>query len=193
MIIGLTGIMGAGKSTAASLLSEIGLLICSSDDIVHDLLENDYEVQQALTDRFGQELHDLKGQINREFLSKHVFSDIDALEWLEGLLHPKVSERRNQLIAKQPEEDWVLEIPLLFEKKLEKLCDFSVCISVGAATQMKRLQNRGLSSTTIQKRISRQWPQCDKEKAADFIIYNNGSLNFLKQQLDALVSGLRSQ
>ena len=90
------------------------------------------------------------------------------------------------LVEADPNSFWVIEIPLLFEKKLEKFFDFSVCIASISSLQVKRLKKRGLDENDINARIANQMPTEDKIERADFVLTNNGNIDFLQKQVKRL-------
>jgi dephospho-CoA kinase len=191
MLLGLTGGMGCGKSTAAHFFSENGFRTVDADGIVHELLERDPEVKQAISDRFGPEAMDADGRVNRRILGQIVFADGGALAWLEGIIHPRVGERWRAEVAHEADSDWVIQIPLLFEKKLEDSFDFTVCVGASGETQQQRLLQRGLTQDEIARRLARQLSIEEKTARSDFFILNDGSLDFLRLQVAHLCHQLR--
>ncbi len=193
MILGLTGGMGCGKTTAARLFMEEGFGSIDSDALVHDLLAADSAVHRAIVERFGPDVDDGRGGIDRRRLGAIVFADDDALHWLESLLHPLVGARWREAVAREPDRPWVVQIPLLFEKKLEQSFDFTVCVGTSAANQRRRLMQKGYSSEEIARRVSRQLPLQEKTARADFFLLNDGSIDFLREQVQTLLAHLESQ
>lgn len=192
MVIGVTGGMGCGKSEAVLIFKELGFIVVDSDAIVRELYADDDAVRGALRERFGDGVFDEGGQINRDFIAKKVFGEEGTgdLEWLEELLHPKVKALRDKLIQSNPEVNWVAEVPLLFEKSLEKDFDYVVCLSSSKEVQLARLFDRGLSREAIDSRMVRQLPLEEKEKRADYVILNNDTKDNLRQKIIALLKTL---
>ena len=191
MIIGLTGGIGCGKSTAAKIFKESGFQALDSDALVHQLLSNDPEIIAAIKDQFGQDVFS-EGQINRQALASRVFSNENDLLWLENLLHPPVIALWDQAIAQAPEADWIIEIPVLFEKKLEKHVHYTVCLSSSYQLQLSRWAKLGISPQEAKARLDCQMPLREKEKRADFIITNNSTIDILREQITSLVNQLRN-
>ncbi len=183
MRIGLTGGIGSGKSTVAQILAEEGALCIDCDRIVADLLDTDKEVREALRKRFGSSVYKPEVKVDRTFLSDIVFDHTSQRMWLENLLHPLVRKKWEAQLAKHPEAFAVVEIPLLFEKNLEKNFHFTVCISASLSSQLRRGRAKGLTRRQVLARISRQLPLSDKVKRADFVVSNNGSTEFLRSQI----------
>lgn len=181
--IGLTGGMGCGKSTAAAFFVEEGLRSLDTDGIAHRLLATDPVVREAVRARFGPTVFGHSGEIDRSRLGDKVFSDAEELAWLEALLHPKVRAIWQREVGGQPDRVWVVQIPLLFEKKLEQLVDLTVCVGASAAVQRQRLLRRGSSDSDLARRIARQLPTEVKAAQADFFLLNDGSPDFLRAQI----------
>lgn len=191
IIIGLTGGMGCGKTTAAARFLEEGYHVLDTDAVVHQLLAGDTEVKEAVKKRFGASILDPSGAIDRRALGARVFAEERELEWLEKLLHPRVREIWRGEVSRQKDKPWVIQIPLLFEKKLEQFVDLTVCVGASAETQRRRLLRRGFSDEEIVRRISRQLPIEEKTARADVFLLNDGSLEFLREQVDYLCGRLR--
>ncbi len=189
MILGLTGGMGGGKSTAARFFEEAGFGRIDSDRIVREeLLPSAVvanEVAQKFPDAVGAD-----GQVDRAALARRVFaSDADRL-WLEELLHPLVYERWRNQLATAPEALWVIEAPLLFEKGLENWFDFTVCVATSSANQFARLIERGIPQSLAEQRISKQLPLALKLEKADFVLSNDGTPESLRLQVNHLAARL---
>jgi dephospho-CoA kinase len=188
MHLGLTGGMGCGKSSVLNFFSENGWHCVESDAVVRSLLENDSEVISAVRDRFGPNVVE-GGKVNRASLGAAVFNDAAALRWLEELLHPRVRAQWQASIAAHPRA--VVEIPLLYEKNLENQFDLNVCVTAGLSTQLERLAKRGFSREQALARMARQLPLAEKEKRADVVISNNGTLDFTRMQVVHLLALLQ--
>ena len=187
MVIGVTGGIGCGKSEAVKIFEELGFGVVNSDVLVGQLYKNDTEVRKVLKERFGEGVFD--EEVDREFIAKRVFGERGGadLEWLEGVLHPRVKELREKMIEASSEVNWVAEVPLLFEKSLEKDFDCVVCLSSSKEVQLARLARRGLSQEEVESRMVHQLPLKEKEKRADYVILNNGTREDLRREIVALV------
>ncbi len=190
MRIGLTGGMGCGKTAAVRVFSELGFSTAETDVLVRNLLDADPEVIAALRERFGPAIAPEGGPVDRKALAATVFADAAALAWLEALLHPRVRAAWTALVDAKPQRVWVVEIPLLFEKNLEKHFDFSVCVTASPAVQLARLAGRGFRADEAKARIDRQMRLSEKVDRADFVITNDGSLAFLRRQIGLLAQKL---
>jgi dephospho-CoA kinase len=188
--IGLTGGIGCGKSTVAGLFAEAGWSVVSTDALVRDLLGKDPAVIEAIRKRWGAAVFDEAGCVDRGAVAKEVFSRGDGLEWLEALLHPRVRERWLAMVQAKAAANWLVEIPLLFEKRLEKEFDFSVCVNCPEAIVVARMALRGFSRVAVEQRSKWQMALPEKVERADYVITNAGSLEFLKAQTLDLIAEL---
>ena len=190
MKIGLTGGIACGKSVVLEMFKEAGWHTLSADALVHELLDHDPEVIEAVISKFGVEVKASDASLNKKAIAKVVFADSQQREWLEGLLHPLVRKRWTSALDEEPDKNWVVEIPLLFEKKLEKDFDLVVCLSSSRENQLERLQSRGMNEADAEARIASQAPLAEKIEKSDFVLTNTGSLNFLRKQFQILIEGL---
>ena len=190
MILGLTGGLGCGKSTAARLFAQRNFRLLDSDALVRDYVFVQPSVIEALRGRFGAEAVAADGSVNRTAVADMVFTDDVALKWLEDLTHPVLFARWRELLGSDPDGHWVVEVPLLFEKQLENWFDFIVCVSCAPAQQLTRLEQRGLTRALAAQRISKQLPLARKIELSDFVVLNDGSISFLQKQIDLLVDKL---
>ncbi len=182
MKVGLTGGIGAGKSTVADLFSKRGAVVIRSDELARQVIEPETPGQKQVISRFGIEILNDKGSIDRAKLAQIVFKDDVALKDLENIVHPLVRERTNQLMSEQTSETIIVnEIPLLLEKKMESLFDFLVIVISSEKNRLERLFQKGVSEEQAKARIAKQVDDQARKAAADFLIVNDGNLD----QLDA--------
>lgn len=172
-IIGLTGSIGMGKSTAARMLRRMGVPVFSADAFVHRLLNREGEAARTVAKAFpGAAGTD--GRVSRRALAAEVFDDPAALRRLEGILHPLVRAAEKRFIARQclmrvPVA--ALEIPLLYETGAEALCDAVVVLTAPAAVQEARVLSRpGMSRARLDAIRARQLSEREKCARADFVI-----------------------
>jgi dephospho-CoA kinase len=188
MIIGLTGGLGCGKSTAARFLAELGFRVLDSDRIVREEVLVVPEIAAAVGARFPGVL-DAAGRVSRDRLAARVFAgDGGDLRCLEELVLPGVLARWRQALALAPAARWVIEAPLLFEKNLENWFDFTLCVAASSPLQLARLTERGLSPALAAPRILQQLPLAKKIELADFVLCNDGTPGILRQQILRLVA-----
>ena len=191
MILGITGGIGCGKSTAAGMFERAGFRRLDSDELVRTRVLTSPAVVAALRERYGDDVIGTDGNVNRARLAAHVFPDESELRWLEDLTHPLVFGLWRSAFKTESAADWVVEVPLLFEKRLEIWFDFTVCVASAPAQQLARLEQRGLSRALAEQRISKQLPLAQKIESADFVLWNDGSPEFLQEQVSRLVVSLQ--
>jgi dephospho-CoA kinase len=190
MILGITGGLGCGKSTVAKLLCKKGFRRIDADELVRDQVLPSGPVREALLGHFGASVLDAQGGVDRKALAARVFEDDAELRWLEKLIHPRVFNLWKAALAAQPDADWAVEIPLLFERELENWFDFTVCVGCDDHQQLARLERRGLNPVLAGQRISKQLPLARKIELADYVLWNSGSAEFLEAQIDRLIAAL---
>ena len=192
LIVGLTGGMGCGKSTAAAHFAELGFRRLDADQVVREELLTDPEVMKLIKGRFGAGVINELGRVARDRLGAIVFTDRSALQWLEQLLHPRLRARWKAIFAQAKGERFIVEVPLLFENGMENWFDFTVCVTTDSALQLQRLEKRGIPPDLARQRLARQWPLARKCELADFVLLNDGTPAFLREQIDHLVQQFRS-
>ena len=190
MNVGLTGGIGCGKSTVVQFFAEAGWSTLETDKITHDLLACDKGVHAALRERWGKSIFRSDETVDRKLIAKRVFNDEAELVWLETLLHPLIRKVWKTALAEAPELNWLVEIPLLFEKKLEIEFDFVVCVESPSEIVKSRMSRRGYSEGQLRQRQLCQMSLEDKVHRSDYIISNAGNIDFLKQQTLRLIRQL---
>lgn len=190
LVVGLTGGMGCGKSTAAALFAEFGYRRLDADQVVREVLLRETDVIAAVRERFGDGVLDAQGEVDRAQLGEIVFADAAGLAWLETLLHPRLlAQWREQWAAVQGER-FIVEVPLLFEKQLENWFDFTICVTTDSILQLRRLEQRGVPHGIARQRLAKQLPLARKCELADFVLLNDGNLQFLREQVSELAQRL---
>ena len=186
MKVGLSGGIGCGKSTILGFFREAGWRTIDSDAVVRELLATDAEVQAQLRSRWGEAVF-ADGAVDRGAVAKRVFGHEGDLKWLEELLHPLVRDSWLASIDQAPDVNWLVEIPLLFEKRLETRFDLTVCVASPPDVVADRMVVRAYTEAQIEQRRKQQMPLEEKIERADYLISNAGSLEFLKQQTTRLI------
>jgi dephospho-CoA kinase len=190
MILGLTGGFGCGKSTAAKLFAERGYRHVDSDGVVRERVLTTEPVTAAIRRRYGDKVFTAEGRVDRPALAAIVFGDDAERLWLEELTHPVFFEIARAMLRAEPAVNWVVEVPLLFEKSLENWFDYTVCVACDPKSQLARLEQRGLDLALAGQRISKQLPLARKIELSDFVLWNDGSTGFLKEQVDRIINSL---
>ena len=194
--IGLTGNIGAGKSTAARCFARHGCVTLDADALGHQLLAEDPEVRAAIRDRFGPAVFTPEGEIDRKALGARAFADPAALAFLNQLLHPRILAARERLLAPYRDSDAIVvtEAALIFEAGTGEGFDRVVVVTCRPELQRQRLRARGdLDESAITERIASQWPPERKAAAADDVLENNGTEAELDAQVQRLVARWRAR
>ena len=185
MKVGLTGGIGAGKSTVADLFSKLGAVVIRSDELARQVIEPNTTGFQKVLSRFGNQILQENGSIDRTKLAQIVFNDQSALKDLEEIINPLVRNKTNEIIDAQTQETIVVnEVPLLLEKNMENLFDFLVVVISSEKNRINRLLKRGISEVDAKKRMKLQVSDEQRKTSADFLIANDGNM----EQLEADVS-----
>jgi dephospho-CoA kinase len=195
IVLGLTGSIGMGKSTAAAMLRRLGLPLFDADQVVHRLLAPGGAAVRAVADAFpGVETE--SGGIDRALLGRRVFGNTVALKRLEGILHPMVAaeERRFVLRAQARREQLaVLDIPLLFETGGDRRCDYVLVVSALPLLQRQRVLRRpGMTAIRLAAILRMQMPDHEKRRRADFVVLTGLGKGHTLRCLRAIVTLLRS-
>ena len=194
MKVGLTGGIGAGKSTVADLFSQKGAVVIRSDELARQVIEPQTPGFQQVIDRFGKEFVNSEGYIDRAKLAQIVFQDDAALKDLENIVHPLVRSKTNQIMDQHTSETIIVnEIPLLLEKKMESLFDFLVIVISSEKNRLERLSQRGLTTEQATARMTKQVSDDERKAAADFLIVNDGNLDQLEADVEKIWQTLQER
>ncbi|MBA2878440.1 MULTISPECIES: dephospho-CoA kinase [Anoxybacillus] len=189
LTIGLTGGIASGKSTVAAMFRDLHIPVIDADEIAHRVTAINGEAYKPIVEAFGRDILDANGAIDRRKLGTIVFDDEQKRKQLNAIVHPLVRKhmlQQKEQYAKQKEKAVVLDIPLLFESKLEHLVDRILVVYVDEQTQLHRLCERnGFSVEEARARMKAQMPLEEKRKKADAVIDNNGTIEETKRQLHA--------
>ncbi len=172
IILGLTGSIGMGKTTAAENFRRLGVPVHDADRTVHELLAKNGEAVELIEKQFpGSEK---KGAIDREKIAGEVFNDPEALVRIESILHPMVrSQERSflEIAARKGHRLAILDVPLLFETGGEARCDAVVVVSAPGFLQEQRVLSRpGMTRERLASILARQIPDAEKRQRADFVV-----------------------
>ncbi len=189
-VIGLTGGIASGKSTALNYLRARGAAVVDADVIARQIVAVDQPAYQLIVARFGVDIIGADRSIDRKALAALVFADDAARRDLEAITHPAIIAEMERQISRLQADGRapfiVLDVPLLFETGLQVLCDQVWLVAVERTEQIKRLCARdGISEGDAENRIDLQMPLEEKRRLADIIIDNNGSREDLEGQLGA--------
>lgn len=179
--IALTGGIGSGKSLAGEFFQELGAVVIDSDQLARDAIERGTDGFDEVVARFGDGVLS-GGEIDRAKLAEIVFKDENARRSLEEIIHPKVRELASKIVARVPSDGVVInQIPLLYETKGAGRFDLVIAISSSLDQRRERLNQRGMKSYEIERRISAQATDEDRASIAHFVINNDGSIDDLER------------
>jgi dephospho-CoA kinase len=193
LLVGLTGGIGAGKSTVARLLADRGAVVFDADDFARQAVQPGTPGHARVLAEFGAEAATPSGQLDREWLGQRVFTDADARRRLEAITHPEVARLFAEAIAPFRNTDRVVvyAVPLLVENQLEQGFDVVVVVSAPETVRVARLAaERGMTEQTVRERVAAQVSDEARERVAHFVIRNEGSEEDLERQVDSLWSEL---
>ena len=171
-IIGLTGGIGSGKTTVATMFSELGVPVYIADIEAKKLSNRSKVIRRKLIELLGQEAY-IDNRLNRTFVAEKIFNDEELLKAVNAIIHPKVASHFKRWLKKQQGPYVIKEAAILFENGGYKQCDKTILIVAPKAVRIERLLSRDQSSKAeIEARMSNQWSDSEKKKLADIIIEN---------------------
>jgi dephospho-CoA kinase len=194
--VGLTGGMGAGKSTALAALERLGATVLSSDAVVHELYARDEALRDAVIERWGPDVAP-RGVVDRAAVAERAFASADERSWLEGIVWPLVgarvgewlmdarAERANGAAAPRAA---IVEVPLLFEAGLQEIYDATIAVVSDEQVRQDRAAARG--HALVDERAARQLSQEEKAARATYVVHNDGSEQELERALSAVLDKL---
>ncbi|OEC00196.1 dephospho-CoA kinase [Lysinibacillus sphaericus] len=192
MIIGLTGSIASGKSTVAKMMTALGLPIVDADVVARDVVEPGTETLALIVQNFGADILLEDGNLNRPKLGDIIFHEPAKRKILNDIMHPAIRQemlRQRDAYIDAGQKHVVMDIPLLFESKLEHFVERILVVSVSEEVQLRRLMERNqLSKEDALARMHSQLPMSVKEKSAHAVIYNNENLQQTEEQLKKILT-----
>lgn len=190
MIIGLTGSIATGKSAVADMLRSYNLPIVDADVIARQVVEPGSDTLAKIAEAFGPETILADGTMNRPYIGEQIFHEPDKRAVLNGIIHPAIRaemiRQRDEYVAQG--KHVVMDIPLLFESKLQHFVEKILVVAVDEDTQLRRLMARnGFSEQEAKARIASQIPVAEKVAGADGVLQNNGTLDETRAQLHEIL------
>lgn len=189
-VIGLTGGIASGKSTAARILGDLGASVIDADQLARDAVQPGTAALAAIVAAFGSEVLQADGDLDRVVLGKRVFASSEARTALEKIVHPEVrrlARLKLQALKESGAQVVFYMAPLLIEAGADTLCDEIWVIDVDESTQLHRTTARdGLSAEEARQRTAAQMPLAEKAGRADLVIDNRGTTGELAEQLKRL-------
>ena len=195
-LVGLTGGIASGKSTVAEILKRQGAAIINADVLAREVVEPDRQAWTEIVKTFGTAVLQPDRALDRQKLRAIIFDDPAARKKLESIIHPQVRALAEQRIREHASAGYaviVYEVPLLFEGNLQEWLRPVILVACDVDTQRKRLQSRdNLSAVQAQKHIEAQMSLEEKRRLADYVIENNGSLEDLERQVQAVLEKIKT-
>jgi dephospho-CoA kinase len=192
-VLGLTGGIGAGKSTVAALLAARGAVVIDTDQVARDVVEPGGPAYDGVVRRFGPGILDADGRVVRARLAEAAFADSGARADLNALVHPAVETEVRETLARldTPGRVVVLEVPLLVEAGWAPIVDRVVVVDCPEDVAVRRLvEIRGMDETDARRRIAAQASRAERLAAADHVIGNDDTLDDLRRRVDELWASL---
>ena len=195
-LIGLTGGIASGKSTVAKILKRLGAAVVDADALAREVVEPEHDAWKDIVEAFGAEVLQPDRTLDRQKLRATIFNNPAARKTLEAIIHPRVralAEKRIRQHAAAGYEIVVYEVPLLFEGNLQEWLRPVVLVACNLNIQRRRLQERdGLSVAAAQKHIEAQMSLAEKRPLADYVIENDGSLEDLEREVQAVLNKIKT-
>lgn len=185
VVVGLTGGIGAGKSTVAGILRNHGVAVLDTDDVARDAIEPGGPAYEAVVRAFGPGVVAGDGAIDRDALADRVFRSDEDRARLNAIVHPAVREVWERWMAerRQAGESAVVVIPLLFEVGATEGWDAILCVTADEEIALERLRARGWTDGESRRRMAAQWAPAEKRDRSDFSIENNTTLDHLEREV----------
>ena len=186
--VALTGGIGSGKSLVGEILEELGALVIDSDLLAREVIERGRPGYEEVITAFGDSILS-EGQIDRAKLAAVVFKEKDLRKKLESIIHPLVREAAAKLARNLPSGAILVnQIPLLVESDGAKRFDYVITVSADEEIRRERLRLRGLKDYEITERMAAQVADLDREKIANYILRNDGSIDELTRAVEELMA-----
>ena len=194
--VGLTGGIASGKSTVAKIILEAGFPVIDADQVARDVAAPGSPGLAQIVSKFGSQILNSKGELDRQKMATAVFGDKNKLLELESILHPLIRQQvQNQKKRLQDQNHSIAfyDVPLLFEKNMQKDFNEIILVTTSREKQLARMLKRdGFKLEEAEARLKNQIPLAEKESQASRIIYNNGSLEDLKTATVAVLQKIQS-
>lgn len=184
LVIGLTGGIGSGKSAASDMFAQLGIDVVDADVVSREVVEPGTPALAAILDRFGPQLANSDGSLDRKTLRTIIFGDVREKKWLETLLHPLIREQITQQLQSGSSAYTLLVSPLLFETGQNELVDRVLLIDAPESLQLSRTSARDNSSeSAVAAIMATQMPRDERLARADDIIVNDRDLDHLQSEV----------
>ncbi|MBQ9847168.1 MAG: dephospho-CoA kinase [Clostridia bacterium] len=189
-VIGITGQTGAGKGTAAKILTENNMAYIDCDLVARDVVEVGSKTLDKLCDAFSDSILNADGSLNRPELAKIAFSSPQSVRLLNSITHPAIIDRINEIIAemdKKGEKYIVLDAPTLLESGAADICDVIITVVADEDIRLSRIMERDdIDCDAAERRMSAQPKPDFYIENSDYTVYNNGDIESLRKQISRI-------
>jgi dephospho-CoA kinase len=195
LLVGLTGGIGAGKSTVSDLLAARGAVIVDADVAARAVVEPGQPALAKLVERFGAGILDTDGRLDRAALARLAFVDDESRRDLEAITHPAINDEFTRRVAEAPSDAIVvLDVPLLAESEQARKRPYQTVIVVEAPrhVRLERLEARGVARADAEARMGAQADDAERRKIATYVVDNSGDLAALERQIDEIWADLEA-
>lgn len=193
--LGLTGGIATGKTTISNYLKSINIPVLDADEYARKVVEPGTPGLAEITNTFGEQVLRADGSLNRKLLGQIVFNDSSSRQTLNDITHPRIQQMMADELHRLAEQQIplvILDIPLLLENKNVAGADAVMVVTIPESLQLTRLMQRNnLTEKEAQSRISAQMPLVEKEKLADFVIDNSGTISSTQKQVEKVIQKIR--
>src|SRR5699024_1985880 len=193
--LGLTGGIATGKTTNSNYLKSSNIPVLDADEYARKVVEPGTPGLDEITNTFGEQVLRADGSLNRKLLGQIVFNDSSARQTLNDITHPRIQQMMADELHRLAEQQIplvILDIPLLLENKNVAGADAVMVVTIPESLQLTRLMQRNnLTEKEAQSRISAQMPLVEKEKLADFVIDNSGTISSTQKQVEKVIQKIR--
>lgn len=193
--LGLTGGIATGKTTISNYLKSIDIPVLDADEYARKVVEPGTPGLAEITNTFGEQVLRADGSLNRKLLGQIVFNDSSARQTLNDITHPRIQQMMADELHRLAEQQIplvILDIPLLLENRNVAGADAVMVVTIPESLQLTRLMQRNnLTEKEAQSRISAQMPLVEKEKLADFVIDNSGTISSTQKQVEKVIQKIR--
>jgi dephospho-CoA kinase len=185
LIVGITGGIGSGKTTAANVFEKLGVPIYIADEKARALTAENDQILSYIRKTYGDDVFDGEGNLNRKALGEAVFGNKEKLDELNNVIHPMVAQDFKSWVREQSTPYVLKEAAVLFESGTYTDCDYVILVVASRETRIQRVIKRSaLSREDIEGRMHHQWSDEDKMALSDFVIYNDDENDLISQIYD---------